>query len=287
MVETITRRIRVEHIMGTAISIDLRDPDVDGEVVAAAFDWFRAVDARFSPFQPQSEISRLGRGELTLEECAVEVGEVLSLCEDLRRETGGVFNAWRWRPDGRLDPSGLVKGWSVELAAELLARAGARNFCINAGGDIVVRGEPEPGRSWRIGIRHPRRATALAAVLNATDLAVATSGNYERGDHIADGRTGIPNRELLSMTVVGPSLTLADAYATVGFAMGSAGVAWVAGRPGYSPYAITREGRVQYADPFAVLLAPTPPSPERLKRSPGTKAPLAWADGPGGGGERG
>jgi FAD:protein FMN transferase len=255
MVETMTRRIRVEHIMGTAISIDLRDPDVDGEVVAAAFDWFRAVDARFSPFQPQSEISRLGRGELTLEECAVEVGEVLSLCEDLRRETGGVFNAWRWRPDGRLDPSGLVKGWSVERAAELLARAGARNFCINAGGDIVVRGEPEPGRSWRIGIRHPLSATALAAVLNATDLAVATSGNYERGDHIADGRTGIPNRELLSMTVVGPSLTLADAYATAGFAMGSAGVAWVAGRPGYSPYAVTREGRVQYTDPFGALLA--------------------------------
>ena len=250
-----TRRIRVEHIMGTAISIDLRDPDVEGEVVAAAFDWFRAVDARFSPFQPQSQISRLGRGELTLEECAVEVGEVLSLCEDLRRQSGGVFNAWRWRPDGRLDPSGLVKGWSVERAAELLARAGARNFCINAGGDIVVRGEPEPGRSWRIGIRHPRHATALAAVLNAMDLAVATSGNYERGDHITDGRTGMPNRELLSMTVVGPSLTLADAYATAGFAMGSAGVAWVAGRPGYSPYAVTREGRVQYTDPFGALLA--------------------------------
>src|ERR1700738_4441039 len=123
-----TRRIRVEHIMGTAISIDLRDPDVEGEGVAGAF------DARFSPFQPQSEISRLGRGELTLEECAVEVGEVLSLCEDLRRQSGGVFNAWRWRPDGRLDPSGLVKGWSVERAAELLARAGARNFFITAGG---------------------------------------------------------------------------------------------------------------------------------------------------------
>jgi thiamine biosynthesis lipoprotein len=182
---------------------------------------------------------------------------VLSLCEDLRRETGGVFNAWRCRPDGRLDPSGVVKGWAVERAAELLREAGARNFCINAGGDIVACGKPEPGREWRIGIRHPGDASSLAAVVQVTDLAVATSGNYERGDHIIDARTGMPNGDLLSLTVAGPSLTLADAYATVGFAMGQAGVAWLACRPGYSLYAITRQGRVQYGDPFAALLAST------------------------------
>jgi FAD:protein FMN transferase len=143
----------------------------------------------------------------------------------------------------------------VECAARLLERAGARNFCINAGGDIVVRGNPERGRPWRIGIRHPRQATALAAVVHATDLAVATSGAYERGDHILDARSGLPPRGLLSMTVVGPSLTLADAYATIGFAMGSAGVAWVAGQRGYAPYAVTSENRVRYTDRFAELLA--------------------------------
>ena len=257
MVETVTRRLRVEHIMGTAISIDLRDPDVDAQAVETTVDWFREVDARFSPFRPDSEICRLGRGELTLEECALDVGEVLSHCEDLRLETGGVFNAWRWRGDGRLDPSGLVKGWSVERAAELLARAGARNFCINAGGDIVVRGKPEPGRDWRIGIRHPGDASALAAVVQVSDLAVATSGNYERGDHIIDARTRMPAGDLVSLTVAGPNLTFADAYATVGFAMGSAGIGWVASRPGYSPYAVTREGRVRYTDSFAALLGST------------------------------
>jgi len=257
MVEKVTRRVRVEHIMGTAISIDLRDPGVDGDAVESAFDWFREVDAQFSPYQPGSEISRLGSGELTLEECAVDVGEVLSLCEALRGESGGVFNAWSWRQDGRLDPSGLVKGWSVERAATLLVDAGARNFCINAGGDIVVRGYAEPGHAWRIGIRDPRDRKALAAVVQGTDLAVATSGMYERGDHIIDARGGVGAGALISMTVAGPSLTLADAYATVGFAMGNAGVAWVAGRPGYSPYAVTRAGRVQYTDEFAALLAST------------------------------
>lgn len=257
MVDAVTRRVRVEHIMGTAISIDLRDAEVDGALMQSGFEWLRQVDARFSPYQPTSQISRLGCGELILDECDADVAEVLSLCEDLRRETDGVFNAWNCRADGRLDPSGVVKGWAVERAARLLEEAGARNFCINAGGDIVARGKPEPGRDWRIGIRHPRDASALAAVMQMTDLAVATSGNYERGDHIIDARTGMPNGDLLSLTVAGPSLTLADAYATVGFAMGSAGIAWVAGRPGYSPYAVTREGRVQYADAFAALLAST------------------------------
>ena len=254
MVEMVGRRIRVEHIMGTAISIDLRDPTVDDGVIETTFDWLRQVDMDFSLYKPQSEISRLGRGELTVEECRSEVGEVLSLCEDLREESQGVFNAWRCRADGRLDPSGVVKGWAVERAAGILERGGARNFCINAGGDVVCRGEREPGRAWRIGIRHPVEAGAVAGVVHAHDLAVATSGAYERGDHIVDARTGIPSHALLSLTVAGPSLTLADAYATGGFAMGDAGIEWVAERPGYSPFAVTASGRVQYSDAFADLL---------------------------------
>src|ERR1700719_995142 len=169
------RRIRGEHIMGTAISIDLRDPVVDDGVIETTFDWLRQVDMDFSLYKPQSEISRLGRGELTVEECRSEVGEVLSLCEDMREETQGVFNAWRCRADGRLDPSGVVKGWAVERAAGILERGGARNFCINAGGDVVCRGEPEPGRAWRIGIRHPVEAGAGGGGGGGADLAVAHS----------------------------------------------------------------------------------------------------------------
>jgi thiamine biosynthesis lipoprotein len=107
----------------------------------------------------------------------------------------------------------------------------------------------------------------MAAVVHGNDLAVATSGAYERGDHIVDARTGVPVRTLLSLTVAGPSLALADAYATAGFAMGTAGVKWVATRPGYAPFAITASGRVQYNDAFADLLvsatrASVPPRPQ-------------------------
>ena len=242
--------------MGTAVSIDLRDAEVGDDAVEAVFRWLRMVDLRFSPYRPESEISRLGRGELTVDECHPDVRAVLSLCEAVREQSGGAFNAWHHRPDGRLDPSGIVKGWSVERGAAMLQDAGARNFCINAGGDVVVRGGPEPGRRWRIGIRHPLEASALAAIVAAGDLAVATSGAYERGDHIVDPQAGQSPHAWLSMTVAGPSLTLADAYATAAFAMGEPGAGWVATRPGYAAYGISAGRRVRYTNGFATLLAP-------------------------------
>src|SRR4051812_49966178 len=141
---------QVRQIMGIPIGIDVRDRDpVD---VEAAFDWLRRVDATFSTYRDDSDISRLDRGELTLAECRPEVDEVLTRCRVLERATDGFFSV---RPAGRLDPSGLVKGWAVDGAAQRLAAAGAENFCINAGGDILARGRPAPDRLWRVGIRHP------------------------------------------------------------------------------------------------------------------------------------
>src|SRR4051812_44172471 len=161
---------QVRQIMGIPIGIDVRDRDpVD---VEAAFDWLRQVDATFSTYRDDSDISRLDRGELTLAECRPEVDEVLARCLALERATGGFFSV---RAAGRLDPSGFVKGWAVDGAAERLAAAGAERFCINAGGDIVARGRPAPDRGWRVGVRHPVDLDRLAAVLAVVDLAVATS----------------------------------------------------------------------------------------------------------------
>ena len=214
----VQRRVRIEHVMGTVIAIDLRDHDVPEAAIDAAVAWLHEVDHRFSTYKADSEINRLGRGELTVEDCDADLATVLSLCEELRVKSGGAFNAWRARPDGRLDPSGVVKGWAVEIAAGMLEDAGARNFSINAGGDVIARGCPEAGRSWRVGIRHPHDPDAVAVVVEVTDMAVATSGSYERGRHILDARSGHPAEGLLSLTVAGPSLTLADACATAGFA---------------------------------------------------------------------
>jgi thiamine biosynthesis lipoprotein len=228
--------LRVEHIMGMPIEIDVRDPDADPAAVEAAFDWLRFVDETFSTYKPGSEINRLQRGELTIAECHPDVDDVLTRCARLREETAGYFSV---RAAGRLDPSGLVKGWAVAKAADLLSAARARNFSINAGGDVVVRGEPAPGEDWRIGIRHPLEHDKVAAVLAGRDVAVATSGEYERGAHVLDPHTGRPPAGLLSATIVGPDLAVADAYATATFAMGESGPAWSAARPGYETLCIT------------------------------------------------
>jgi thiamine biosynthesis lipoprotein len=246
---------RVEPVMGTVVTIDVRDHDVDPGAVGAALAYLHDIDARFSPFLPDSEVSRLARGEIREDECSTDLRHVLSLCEDLRRTSDGYFDIRGHRPDGLLDPCGMVKGWAVEEASRIIEAAGARDYFINAGGDVIAAGGPEPGGSWRVGIRHPRESDRLAAVLAVRDRAVATSGTYERGEHIRDPHTGRPPTGLMSLTVVGPSLTWADAYATTGFAMGEAGIGWVGRHVGYGAYGITTDGRVRWTADLDGLLA--------------------------------
>ncbi|MFJ9632403.1 FAD:protein FMN transferase [Streptomyces sp. NPDC101175] len=237
---------RVEHVMGFPVSLRVDD---DGSLPAgtgdALFAWLREVDARFSPFRPDSEVCRHDRGELRPADLSADLTEVLDLCERYRTATGGAFDV---RLPGRpLDPCAVVKGWSVQRAAELLAAAGARRFILNAGGDVVVSGGP-----WRVGVRHPEHADRLCTVLELTEGAVATSARYERGDHIVDGRTGRPATGLLSLSVVAATLTEADATATAAFAMGPEGVDWAAARPGCEVFAVDAERRVRRTPGFPV-----------------------------------
>jgi FAD:protein FMN transferase len=225
---------RVEHLMGMVIGVDVRDP-LDPSVLESTLDevfaWLHWVDETFSTYRPDSQISRLERGELSLATCSAEVRQVLDRCEALRTETGGYFDA-RANPQGALDPSGLVKGWAVEEASGLLAAAGAVNHCINAAGDVRTRGRPEPGRSWQVGIVHPLHRDALCALVAVGDGAVATSGTAERGQHVFDPHTGAPAGELASVTVVAADLTHADTHATAALAMGAAAPDWLAGLAG-------------------------------------------------------
>ena len=191
---------RVEHVMGIPVGIDVRDEAIGPAALDRAFAWLRSVDAAFSTYRADSEVSRLNAGTLTLAQASPAVRAVLERCSALRARTGGCFDV---RARGPLDPSAFVKGWAVEEAARMLADDGARNLCVHAGGDVRVRGERAPGRPWRVGVRHPRRPDRVAAVLRARDLAVATSGAYERGAHIVDPRTGEPPAGVLSVTVLG------------------------------------------------------------------------------------
>jgi thiamine biosynthesis lipoprotein len=247
---------RVEQIMGLPIAIDVRDPQVEPAAIAHAFAWLRWVDATFSTYKADSAISQLNRRELALTEAPPAVRAVLDRCDELRVETDGYFDIrmaalaqWQRLGDvalrvGAVDPSGLVKGWAVDRAARILEAAGAHTYCINAGGDIRVRGCPAPTSHWRIGIQHPFQRDKVAAVVEATDLAIATSGAYERGAHIVDPHTGRPPEGVLSVTIVGPDLATADAYATAAYAMGRAGPPWTARLVGYEAMTILSDETV-------------------------------------------
>lgn len=228
--------------MGTTISLDIADALPASRLAALAdeaFAFLHEIDARFSTYRADSEVSLVnaGRGG----EPSAMLREVLDRCSTLWRRSNGYFDAYA---SGRLDPSGFVKGWAVQVVSDRLLAAGAGNHCVNAGGDVRVRGRSERGEPWRVGVRHPFQPDAVCAVVAGTDLAVATSGVYERGHHVLDPFTGAAATGLRSVTVVGADLGEADALATAALAMGRDGIAWLSTVEGYASAVVTDDGRL-------------------------------------------
>ena len=222
-----------------------------GGALGDAVRWLHWVDATFSPYREDSDVSRFARGSAALADCAPELAEVLAACAEVSALSGGSFTT---TPGGRFDPSGYVKGWAIERAATMLTAAGSARHTVNGGGDIQCVGDRGPGQPWRVGIAHPVRPGSLAIVVSGQDFAVATSGIAERGPHIINPHTGQPAVGLASITVVGASLAAADAYATAAFAMGPAARDWVESLDGYEAFAITPGGAAWQTSGFRSYL---------------------------------
>jgi thiamine biosynthesis lipoprotein len=233
---------RHELVMGTMVAIDIADPLPAATLEALAedfFAWMREVDERFSTYRTDSEVNRVDRGELNPADASPHLREVLDACAQLWHDTDAFFDVYA---TNRLDPSGYVKGWAAEVASARLVAAGSTNHFINAGGDVRVRGGPSPGHPWPIPLRHPWKPDGTFLVLAGSDLAVATSGTYARGFHVINPRTGRAARGLRSVTVAGPDLGVADAYATAGVAMGMSGLRWLAALPDYQVAVFNYDG---------------------------------------------
>jgi thiamine biosynthesis lipoprotein len=229
--------------MGTVFSFDIRDKPTTAirRALAEAVQHLHRVDAVFSTYRADSHISRLDRGEIRLDHSPSEVHEPLALCAQASRVTDGWFSIV---PAGTLDPSGLVKGWAIEAASQLLYDAGAHHTYVNGGGDLQIRGQAAPGTPWRIGIAHPLRPGELATVITAKhDLAVATSGTAERGAHILNPHHGTPVTTFASLTLIGPRLTMTDSYATAAFARGDGAQNWLESLDGYEALAVLPDGQ--------------------------------------------
>ena len=239
-------------IMGMPITIDVPGAETEAPI-EAAFGYFREVDARFSPYKQDSELAALNRGDLPEWAWSAPMREVLARAETTRWETRGYFNVRR--PDGQLDPSGLVKGWAICNAARTIADMGHADYMVDAGGDMQCAGHNDHGARWRIGIRNPFDARQSIKTLEPGDAGVATSGTSIRGQHIYDPHQGADLGELVSITVIAADIYDADRFATAAFAMGRDGIGFIETTDGLEAYAVDRYGIATMTSGFKDFVA--------------------------------
>ena len=234
----------IEHVMGTAVTIDV-SLDASSSCAEVYHDVARArrilqrADAVFSTWKVNSPMSRLRRGEITCVQAPAEVAEVLKHCETAREISQGWFDPWAM--PGGVDPTGYVKGWAAQRALSALTSIGIQGAMVNAAGDIASARSSELAKPFRIGIADPFSPGQLACVVDLT-AAIATSGTYERGQHLIDPRSGQPRARVASASVCGADLGLADALATAVAVAGEDALALVEELDGYEALTIAFDG---------------------------------------------
>ncbi|MBY0472891.1 FAD:protein FMN transferase [Patescibacteria group bacterium] len=276
-------------IMGMPITVEVaeqKSPEAFcADAMEEVFSYFVSVDERFSTYKETSEISKINQSlheqasftkvlggprfpsetlrqtfaqELVRFGLSEDMLEVLALAEKTKKETAGYFDihlpAQAGKPDGGIDPSGIVKGWAIKNAAELLKERGVENFYIEAGGDIQTSGMNAEGNEWNVGIRNPFNKNEIVKVIYPRGRGVATSGSYERGNHIYNPLAPEESlREVVSITVIGPDVLEADRFATAAFAMGQKGVEFIETLGGFEAYSIDKNGIATMTSKFLEL----------------------------------
>ncbi len=239
-------------MMGMPITLEIVDAAATIEVFAAVFDFFQYVDDKFSTYKDTSEIMQINRHELVPENASADMQTIFALAEQTRKDTFGYFDI---RHRGIIDPSGIVKGWAIHHAAELLQRKGFQNFYVDAGGDIEAVGKNAVGQAWRVGIRNPFNLREIVKVLCVSNRGVATSGTYIRGQHIYNPKNeGEMIEGVVSLTVIGPNVYEADRFATAAFAMGKNGIAFIEQLQGFEGYQIDGAGIATMTSGFAQVI---------------------------------
>jgi thiamine biosynthesis lipoprotein len=229
-------------LMGMTIVVEI----VDRKVTEAAFDkvfsYFIYVDETFSTYKETSEITKINKGLIKDTDYSPDMQEVFKLSEETKKSTDGYFDIRT--PKGKYDPSGLVKGWAIYNASNILLKDGFNNFFIDAGGDIQAYGENDQGKPWSVGIRSPfNPEKEIVKVISIQNKGVATSGTYARGGHIYDPHTSRQALgDILSLTVIGPNIYEADRFATAAFAMGNKGISFIEKLDGFEGYSIDGAG---------------------------------------------
>jgi thiamine biosynthesis lipoprotein len=243
--------------MGSIASLMLAGAHTEAQLRVAerrAGEVLAELESRFSSFRSESELSRFSAG--MVDQPSEQLRAALAACAWLSEVSGGVFTTTTHEHD----LAGYVKGWAVDQAAGAIAKEGVTDFALGVGGDWQAVGSGPQGSPWRFGIVDPSDTTRVRVVAEVTG-GIATSGLYERGPHLRHTSEAAIESSAASFTVVGPRLTWADAFATIGFLLGDRGLGWVAEFPGYSAAIIRTDGSMVAHEDFPLVAGSAPPWP--------------------------
>ena len=256
-------------MMGMPITVEIIDNDATTVDLQKVFDYFNYVEEKFSLFKKTSEITKINAGEINPKEYSDDMKKIFTASEETKKLTNGYFNIEKH--DGTYDTSGIVKGWAIYNAAELLKKAGFKNYYVEAGGDIQVHGNNDKGEPWSIGIRDPFDKTGLRiikVVYLANNEGIATSGTYLRGQHIYNPHDVEQKHitDIVSLTVIGQNIYEADRFATAAFAMGKNGISFIENLSGFEGYIIDKNGIATFTSSFEKYLEKNTKVNSLLKR---------------------
>ena len=228
--------------MGTPIIVEIINAEANQKLFDEVFDYFKYVDGKFSTYKDDSEITAINNKKIKWSDMSTDMRKVFLLAEETKAITNGYFDIVT--PTGTYDPSGIVKGWSISNASDILKHRGVKNFFVEAGGDVQTSGVNESGRPWSVGIQNPfSKKREIVKKVYLKDKGIATSGNYVRGNHIYNPKDQSDQlKEIVSITVIGRDVLEADRFATSAFAMGREGIFFIENLAGFEGYAIDKNG---------------------------------------------
>ena len=237
--------------MGMPSTIEVIDKNVKEQDIEKVFSYFNKIDEKFSTYKNNSEISKINRNEIKKEKYSSEMKKILKLSEKTKQETNGYFDI---NINGKLDPSGIVKGYAIYNGAKLLLKKGYKNFYVEIAGDIQVFGQNIDSKKWKIGIENPFKKGEIIKVVNLSNNGIATSGNYIRGKHINNPKKNIAADEIMSLSVIGPNVYEADRFVTAAFAMGLEGIKFIENLSNFEGYMVTKEKNAIFTRGFEKYL---------------------------------
>ena len=200
-------------LMGMPITIEVFGSPK--KTIEKSYKRLEQINQLYSPYISTSQLSKFWSQSQNLSDMSKEFRSIYDECIKYEKLTDGYFSAFF---EKRYNPTGYVKGWAIEQVSKKIKKDGFDDYCINLSGDMKFSSSGE--KIWRVAIQNPFDKNKSIAVLALKNGAIATSGNYERGEHILNPKKPNVISDIAGVTIVGEDIIKADVLATAIYAMG-------------------------------------------------------------------